>query len=298
MFRLEAVGKRYGRGRWILQDVDVSASPGEIVALTGGNGSGKSTLLRVAVGLSRPTCGAVFGRPAVVGYVPDRFSPNESMSAMAYLTHIGRVRGLTTAAAVRRAHALLDRFSLVGGKAAPLRSLSKGNAQKVALAQALMVDPGLLVLDEPWSGLDTDAHTVLAETMSEVAGAGGTVLFTDHRESVTRARATRTYVVDQGRVTPAPAEAEPPQALRPTADIVLTLPAGRPDPRSPAWEQLDGVLSAHREPTGVTLRVDRDGSDAVLFTALQHGWSVVWVAEGSVAGPRTHTSMHQDGDRH
>ena len=296
MLRLEAVGKRYGRGRWILQDVDVLAPPGEIVAFTGRNGSGKSTLLRIAVGLSRPTCGTVVGAPAAVGYVPDRFSPHESMSAVAYLTHMGRVRGLATPAAVRRAHTLLDRLSLLGGKAAPLRSLSKGNAQKVALAQALMVDPGLLVLDEPWSGLDADAHGVLAEIMAEVAGAGGTVLFTDHRESVTRARATRTYAVDRGRVTPGAAEVEPPAALRPIADVVLTVPARGPGPGALAWQELDGVLSVHPEPTGVTLRVDREWVDSVLFTALQYGWSVVRVAEASVAGYRTHTVT--DRDRH
>ncbi|OKK16164.1 ATP-binding protein [Streptomyces sp. CB00455] len=296
MLRLEAVGKRYGRGRWILQDVDVLASPGEIVAFTGGNGSGKSTLLRIAVGLSRPTRGTVTGRPAAVGYVPDRFSPNESMSAVAYLTHMGRVRGLATPAAVRCAHALLDRLSLIGGKAAPLRSLSKGNAQKVALAQAVMVDPGLLVLDEPWSGLDADAHGVLAEIMSEVAGAGGTVLFTDHRESVTRARATRTYAVDRGRVTLGAAKAEAPPALRPMADVVLAVPARGPGPGALAWEELDGVLSVHPESTGVTLRVDREWVDSVLFTALKYGWSVVRVAEASVAGYRTHTVT--DGDGH
>ncbi|MET9149361.1 ABC transporter ATP-binding protein [Streptomyces sp. NPDC004042] len=219
------MSKRYGRGHWILRDVDVEAPAGEVVAFAGGNGSGKSTLLRIAAGLSRPTLGTVAARPPVVGYVPHRFSPDERMSAMAYLTHMGRVRGLTTSVASARAGRLLDRLALVGGgHAPPLRSLSKGNAQKVALAQALLVEPGLLVLDEPWSGLDSDAHGVLAEIMTEVAAAGGTVVFTDHRESVTRARATRTYTVGAGRVSPRgpePSSAE----QRPASDVVLV--AGR-----------------------------------------------------------------------
>ncbi|MEU9377215.1 ABC transporter ATP-binding protein [Streptomyces sp. NPDC048255] len=270
--------------------MDVLAPPGEIVAFTGGNGSGKSTLLRIAVGLTRPTSGSVAGRPAAVGYVPDRFSPNEGMSAVAYLTHMGRVRGLATPAAGRRAHMLLDRLSLVGGRAAPLRSLSKGNAQKVALAQALMIDPGLLVLDEPWSGLDADTHGVLAEIMAEVAGAGGAVLFTDHRESVTRAAATRTYAVERGQVRPVAEEGEPATALRSLADLVLAAPARGPEPGVLAWEALDGVLSVRHERTGVALRVDRGRVDSVLLTALQHGWSVVRVAEASVSGHRTHTA--------
>lgn len=286
MLRLESVSKRYGRGDWILRDVDVEAPAGEVVAFAGGNGSGKSTLLRIAVGLSRPTRGTVVARPPVVGYVPDRFSPNERMSAAAYLTHMGRVRGLTTSVASARAGRLLDRLALVGGKHAPLRSLSKGNAQKVALAQALLVDPGLLVLDEPWSGLDADAHGVLAEIMTEVAASGGTVVFTDHRESVTRARATRTYTVSRGRVSlggPEPRATE----QRPVSDVVLT--AGRDGrvPQDLAWEQLDGVTAVRRDVTGVRLRVGRESTDALLFTALQHGWSVETVTGTTTDHHRT-----------
>ncbi|MFB9575467.1 ABC transporter ATP-binding protein [Streptomyces yanii] len=253
--------------------MDVEAPAGEVVAFAGGNGSGKSTLLRIAVGLSRPTRGTVAARPPVVGYVPDRFSPNERMSAAAYLTHMGRVRGLTTSVASARAGQLLDRLALVGGKHAPLRSLSKGNAQKVALAQALLVEPGLLVLDEPWSGLDADAHGVLAEITTEVASSGGTVVFTDHRESVTRARATRTYTVSKGRVSlrrPEPWATE----QRPASDVVLTAGGDGRVPQDLAWEQLDGVLTVSRDVTGVRMRVGRESTDALLFTALQHGWSV------------------------
>ncbi|MFG2331731.1 ATP-binding cassette domain-containing protein [Streptomyces sp. NPDC048604] len=267
------MGKRYGRGDWILRDVEVEAPAGEVVAFAGGNGSGKSTLLRIAVGLSRPTLGRVAERPPVVGYVPDRFSPNERMSALAYLTHMGRVRGLTTSAASSRAHRLLDRLALVGGKQAPLRSLSKGNAQKVALAQALLVEPGLLVLDEPWSGLDADAHDVLAEIMTEVAGAGGTVVFTDHRESVTRARATRTYTVSRGRVALGGPERRTTE-FRYSSDVVLTVPSSGRVPLDLVWEQQDGVLEVSREVSGVRVRVSREAVDALLSTALQHGWSV------------------------
>ncbi|OLZ63266.1 ATP-binding protein [Streptomyces sp. IMTB 2501] len=273
MLRLQAVSKRYGRGDWILRDVDVEVPAGEVVAFTGGNGSGKSTLLRIAVGLSRPTRGRVATRPPVVGYVPDRFSPNERMSAVDYLAHVGRVRGLTTSDASSRADRLLDRLALVGGKQAPLRSLSKGNAQKVAVAQALLVDPGLLVLDEPWSGLDADAHGVLAEIMTEVAGAGGTVIFTDHRESVTRARATRTYSVSKGRVSLRAPESRP-DGHRPSSDVVLTGYPGDRVPQDLVWEELDGVLAVSRTDSGVRVRVARETADALLFTALRHGWSV------------------------
>ncbi|MFD8611689.1 ATP-binding cassette domain-containing protein [Streptomyces sp. NPDC059631] len=290
------MSKRYGRGHWILRDVDVEAPAGAVVAFAGGNGSGKSTLLRIAAGLSRPTLGTVAARPPVVGYVPDRFSPDERMSAMAYLTHMGRVRGLTTSVASARAGRLLDRLALVGGGHAPLRSLSKGNAQKVALAQALLVEPGLLVLDEPWSGLDADAHGVLAEIMTEVAATGGTVVFTDHRESVTRARATRTYTVGAGRVSPRgpePSSAE----QRPASDVVLV--AGRDGrvPQDLAWERLDGVLAVDRDGAGVRIRVGRASTDALLFTALRHGWSVERVTGAAMDGHRAPDAAANGGIR-
>lgn len=274
MVRLRAVSKRYGRGAWVLRDVEVVAPAGEVVAFVGGNGSGKSTLLRIAAGLARPTRGEVAERPSVVGYVPDRFSPNERMSALAYLVHMGRIRGLGTSVATASAYRLLDRLALVGGEHAPLRSLSKGNAQKVALAQALLVGPGLLVLDEPWSGLDADAHGVLAELMTEVAADGGTVLFTDHRESVTRARAHRTYVVGGGRVSLGEVVTE----QRPVYEVRLSWGCGGRVPAGPDWERLAGVRSVSWEHSGVRVGVTRTYCDALLLTALRHGWSVERVA--------------------
>jgi ABC-type multidrug transport system ATPase subunit len=174
LLRLADVSKRYGWGRWVLQGVDLEIPAGQVVAINGANGSGKSTLLRLLIGLTRPTTGTVSGQPPVIGYVPDRFPPNERLSATEYLTHMGRIRGLPTSVAAARADELMDRLELVGAKHSPLRTLSKGNAQKVALAQALLIQPQLLVLDEPWSGLDVSAHGVLASIHRDRARDGGT----------------------------------------------------------------------------------------------------------------------------
>jgi len=273
LLRLDAVSKRYGRGRWVLRDVHLEVPPGVVTAITGGNGSGKSTLLRVLVGLSIPTRGTVSGRPQAVGYVPDRFPPNERLSAMAYLTHMGRIRGLTTEVAAARADLLMDRLALVGGKDAPLRTLSKGNAQKVAVAQALLVPPWLLVLDEPWSGLDASAHGVLGEIIGEVARAGGAVVFTDHRESITRAHASRTYAVSGGQVTLRATETAVEHQT--ATEVVLTSHvSGKATPREADWCAAEGVLEVARYGGKVTIRVTRDRSDALLLTALRYGWSV------------------------
>lgn len=285
MLRCEAVGKRYGTGGWVLRDVDLNVAAGDVLAVIGGNGSGKSTLLRILAGLTRPTTGSVSARPACIGYVPDRFTAPERLSAASYLTHMGRVRGLSTATARARARRLTDRLDLVGGVDVSLRTLSKGNAQKVALAQALLVDPDLLVLDEPWSGLDASAHGVLGELVGEVAARGGAVVFTDHREAIAGAHATGSYVIAAGRVTASGHRDTVHSATPGDLTLALTARPSGPSPDDVRWDTVPGVVAVSRRDDALALRVAREESDAVLMLALRHHWSVDGVspAEG---GPR------------
>lgn len=276
--RLSGIGKRYGDGPWVLSDVELDLPAGDVVAVVGGNGAGKSTLLRLLVGLSRPTVGVVRERPAAVSYVPDRFPPHDRMSARAYLTHMGRIRGLRTRSAASRADELLARLSLVGGAGTPLRRLSKGNAQKVAIAQALLVPPRLLVLDEPWSGLDTSTHGVLGEIVGDVRADGGCVVFTEHREAVASAYATRMYRIGAGRLAE-----EQVTATAETARISL-----RPTGPSPGRDLvgLDGVIDVRQRAGTVTVRVAGEHCDAVLRAALAGGWSVLAVRRTTVEAGR------------
>ncbi|MCC9738947.1 ABC transporter ATP-binding protein [Streptomyces sp. MNU89] len=259
--------------------MDMRVSAGDVLAVVGGNGSGKSTLLRILAGLSRPTSGTVSGRPPNIGYVPDRFTAHDRIPALSYLTHMGRIRGLPTAAARARGGHLLERLSLVGGREASLRTLSKGNAQKVALAQALLVRPELLVLDEPWSGLDASAHGVLAELIGEVASQGGAVVFTDHHEAVLKAHAGGVYAISDGRVT---WRGGPHTGIRTSlVELVLTAPPTGVIPAEVNWPALPGVAGTARRGDAVVLRVAREHSDAVLLTALRHRWSVAGLAEAA-----------------
>lgn len=272
MLRLADVSKRYSWGRWVLQDVELEIPAGQIVAVNGANGSGKSTLLRLLIGLTRPTSGTVSGRPAVIGYVPDRFPPQERLSAAEYLTHMGRIRGLPTSVAAARADELMDRLELVGGKHSPLRTLSKGNAQKVALAQALLIPPQLLVLDEPWSGLDVSAHGVLADILTEVSRGGGSVVFADHRVSITEAHASQAYVISAGQVTRSGMESAPEGG--PVTEVVLLASSSPNRARDVDWYTMDGVILVANHSETIIIRVAREHSDALLSTALRHGWSV------------------------
>ncbi|MFD8492461.1 ATP-binding cassette domain-containing protein [Amycolatopsis sp. NPDC059657] len=241
MIRLLGVGKSYVRGRPVLDGVDLEIGRGRIVGIRGSNGSGKSTLLRIMAGVSRPSTGTIEGRP-VVGYLPDRFPAAQRMSARAYLRHMGRIRGITDLSLVDE---LLDRLALVGGKSTQLRQLSKGNAQKVGLVQAILAQPDLLILDEPWSGLDVEAHTVLGEIVEETKARGASVVFTDHRPDVVHEHADDVHLIIDGKLT---TETRRQASVR----IVLSGPNG---------ERVEKV-------------VDAPSSDAVLLAALNDGWSV------------------------
>jgi ABC-2 type transport system ATP-binding protein len=198
--RLEAVGKRYGlRQPWIVRDVTRDVAAGRLIRLAGPNGSGKSTLLRVMAGASTPSAGRVTGRPRA-GYVPERFPGGLAFSAREYLTHLARIHGLTGAAIAAAVDEWLERLGAAEYAAAPLRTLSKGMCQKVAIAQALLARPGLLVLDEAWTGLDQAARGALDAAVAERLAEGGTVLFVDHDPARLAGRVDERWGLAAGRV--------------------------------------------------------------------------------------------------
>jgi ABC-2 type transport system ATP-binding protein len=159
--RLHGVGMRYGLGQpWVVQDVTLHVRPGALIRLEGKNGAGKSTLLRVIAGVTAPSKGTITGRP-VTGYVPERFPAALPFPARSYLTHMGRVFGLASGDLPKRIEACLDRLGGAELGDIPMRRMSKGMCQKVAIAQALLPGTGLLVLDEAWTGLDAQARAAL-----------------------------------------------------------------------------------------------------------------------------------------
>jgi ABC-2 type transport system ATP-binding protein len=200
--RLEAVGKRYGvRQPWVVRDVSLDVAGGRLIRVEGPNGSGKSTLLRVVAGVTTASRGRVSGRPHT-GYVPERFPGGLPFSGQEYLLHLARVHGLRGDAGRRVVDEWLERLGAAGYAAAPLRALSKGMCQKIAIAQALLPRPGLLVLDEAWTGLDVTARGALDDAVAERVAAGGSVLFVDHDPARLAGRADEHWRLGgDGRVT-------------------------------------------------------------------------------------------------
>lgn len=200
--RLDGVWLRYHRqGPWVLRQVDVTIGPGEVAVVLGRNGAGKSTLLQLAAGVLRPSRGRVADRPPVVGWVPERFPADQPFTVGAYLSAMGRVAGLPGPAADRAVRHWVERLGLTRFHDVRLPRLSKGTAQKVGLAQALLRPPGLLVLDEPWEGLDATARESVPEIIGAVLADGGTVLVSDHRGETVRLPGARHLSVTDGTVT-------------------------------------------------------------------------------------------------
>jgi ABC-type multidrug transport system ATPase subunit len=277
--RLEAVGKRYGlRQPWIVRDVTRDVAAGTLVRLEGRNGSGKSTLLRIAAGALLPSAGRVTGRPHA-GYVPERFPTGLTFSARDYLRHLSRIHGLTGAAGLAAVDEWLERLGATEYAAAPLRTLSKGMCQKVAIAQALLSRPGLLVLDEAWTGLDQAARGELDAAVRERVAAGGTVLYVDHDPARLAAEVAERWQLADGRVT-VRAAAAPSAGSAPAVRTVIVELTGVEPGSLPQLERLPGVLSVAadtgRHATAVTVAARH--SDAVLRELLRwdgvHVWSV------------------------
>ncbi len=272
LVRVQGVVRRYGRGAPVLDGVDLDLPAAEVVQVVGGNGAGKSTLLRIVAGVSPPTAGKVLGRPRVVGYVPQSGGADLGLSPHAYLWHLGRVRGLSARAARERARDLLDRLGVASGRDAALDTASGGTQRKAVIAQAFLVSPELLVLDEPWDGLDTATATVLTGMLTEAAAASASVVLTDHQGEAPVPDVV-VHELAGGRLT-----------ARGTGAVTILLVA-RPgaSEAGPVWADLPGVLSTVTTGRRMRLRVSTAGCDSVLTTALAHGWSVRQVT--SEAGP-------------
>jgi ABC-type multidrug transport system ATPase subunit len=203
---LDGLFFRYGRrDDWTLQHVDAAVNPGDAIVVLGRNGAGKSTLLQLAVGVLRPGRGAVRDRPKVIGWVPERFPADQPFTAGQYLTRSAALRGLRGAAAARGIHRWAERLGLTQHLDTRLSALSKGTAQKVGLAQALLVPPELLVLDEPWEGLDAVARIMIPTIVTEVTAAGGAVLVSDHRGEIAGLQDPIRWAVRDARVEVGPA---------------------------------------------------------------------------------------------
>jgi len=200
---LNGVGYRYSRrAPWVLENVRLELGPGSLTRIGGYNGSGKSTLMRIAAGVHRPGRGSVADRPARAAYVPGQL-PALPFKVQDYLVHLGRIQGLSEPEAEQRLQAGLERFEAWGYRRHRIGDLSRGTAQKVAIVQALLGEPELLILDEAWTSLDAAGQGELDDVARAVRDAGGIVVYVDHDAQRLAEDATAAYLLRDGALQPA-----------------------------------------------------------------------------------------------
>jgi heme exporter protein A len=234
LYELDAVSKQIGH-RTILRDIGFTIEPGTFSMLLGNNGAGKTTLLRMLCGLMRPSSGILRFEGAPVARVAA-----ELRRKVGVLSHESRLYGDLTAAENlhlfgelygqsdlgRRIPDALARVRLDPVRDIPVRTFSSGMAKRVAIARLLLCEPSVLLLDEPYSGLDQDSVKLLDETLAAFHRDGGTAIMATHQFTPSTAECGRILILHQGHLVYNQAESQP--SAQRCAELLNQFSAGRP----------------------------------------------------------------------
>jgi ABC-2 type transport system ATP-binding protein len=260
---LHEVAKLYRGKIWALVDFNFELGPG-VLGLLGPNGAGKSTLMRILATVTRPTRGQATweGRDivrdpdalrAVLGYLPQDFDVYPHLNAVEFLEYLAAVKGLGSGAARRRIDELLEVVNLAEVRKQPLGGYSGGMKQRIGIAQALLNDPKLLIVDEPTAGLDPEERVRFRNLLSELSGERIVILST-HIVSDVEAVATDIAILSHGRLL---AHAAPEDLLRSVEGKVWDWTV--PSAELPMVKQKFPVSASLRRSDGVHARVVSPG---------------------------------------
>ncbi|MFZ2518271.1 MAG: ABC transporter ATP-binding protein [Anaerolineae bacterium] len=206
---VQNLGKQYKRDFWGLKDFSLDIKPG-ILGLLGPNGAGKSTFMRMLATITKPTNGTITWNGTdvvkspdvlrnVLGYLPQDFGVYPNLNAVEFLEYMAAIKGLDAVTAKRRIDELLQLTNLVEAAKRPLGGYSGGMKQRVGIAQALLNDPQLLIVDEPTVGLDPEERVRFRNLLSDLSGERIVILST-HIVSDVEATATHIALVNKGQL--------------------------------------------------------------------------------------------------
>jgi ABC-2 type transport system ATP-binding protein len=204
---IAAISKRFGT-RQALADVTFTVRPGEVFGFVGSNGAGKTTTMRIVLGVLTADAGEVRWKGTAVdadlrrriGYMPEERGLYPKMKVGEQLRYLARLHGLTESAAAASVQRWTDRLGIAGRVGDEVQKLSLGNQQRVQLCAALVHDPEVLVLDEPFSGLDPTAVEVMSGVLRDKADAGVPVIFSSHQLELVERLCDRIGIIATGRM--------------------------------------------------------------------------------------------------
>ncbi len=207
LLEIGGISKAYGN-TVAVRDLTFDVRAGELFGFVGRNGAGKTTTMRIILGVLAADAGQVrwagmpldFAMRRRIGYMPEERGLYPKMHVADQLAYLGELHGMTDAQAREAALGWLDRFGLADRRDSELQALSLGNQQRVQLAAALVFGPDVLVLDEPFSGLDPVAVDVMADVLRERADAGVPVIFSSHELELVERLCDRVGIIDHGRM--------------------------------------------------------------------------------------------------
>jgi ABC-2 type transport system ATP-binding protein len=210
MLEVRHLTKRF-RARAVVDDVSFQAKPGEVTGYLGPNGSGKSTTVKMVTGLMPPSDGEILFRgenisndlvayKALVGYVPEEPYLYSYLTGAEYLEMVGQLRSIPERKLKQKMDHLLQLLGLFGDRYTPLSSYSKGMRQKILISAALLHNPELIVLDEPFSGLDVNSSMILRRLIQSLAESGKVVLFSSHVLEVVEKVCSHVVILHRGKV--------------------------------------------------------------------------------------------------
>jgi|AntRauTorckE6833_2_1112554.scaffolds.fasta_scaffold37337_2 ABC-2 type transport system ATP-binding protein len=263
MLELDRLTRRFG-DLVALDELSFSVERGQMFGFVGSNGAGKTTAMRIVMGIDDADAGQVrwTGEPvdrhmrARFGYMPEERGLYPKTPALRQLTYLARLHGLDRTTAAQRASEWLQRFGLGERMDEPVEKLSLGNQQRVQLAAALVHDPELLVLDEPFSGLDPVGVDALSEVLLERAREGVPVVFSSHQLELVERLCDAVAIIDGGRLVAAGRVAE----LRSTNGRSLLRVRVDPPDGTDWTAGLSGITVHGRDPDGDVVEL-LDGTD-------------------------------------
>ena len=256
---IQHLGKQYKRDFWGLKDFSLEIKPG-ILGLLGPNGAGKSTFMRMLATITKPTEGSIKWNEVdvvkqpdalrnVLGYLPQDFGVYPNLTAVEFLEYMAAIKGLDAVTAKKRIDELLQLTNLVQAAKRPLGGYSGGMKQRVGIAQALLNDPQLLIVDEPTVGLDPEERVRFRNLLSDLSGERIVILST-HIVSDVEATATHIALVNKGQLL---REAAPEKLLQELEGKVWEWMIHSDD--LPALKQKHIISGTIRRSDGVQVRV-------------------------------------------